>query len=315
MKKMIYEKPIYDTIKEIDETTKKSILLVGNRLVGKSTVVDNYLRFNDFFAIDCTYTEDELLMITDNKMYKLYHICLIISKILKGIDNMYPICMNYFKEYEANIKIILYNIRNMFMVDNYSNKEALFGKELCEHPELLLDEFCNCLKKHLDTNYLTIVLDDFDALGNSSSRYQLLLYTLLKDRLRTIYVVSDKEVIDNSEKSNRLLRNNDIVRVNYSENIDYVKKILDMLVINNLSTNKIINFNDRVSFLLRDDTIELLIKITNGNILEMYYIIMHLYKYRNSIPNELYNSFIKEYYNNRLLNTSFGIKKERKLHI
>ena len=314
---MVYEKPVYDTIKEIDDTTKKSILLVGNISVGKTTVIDNYLKLNDIFAIDCTYTEDELLMITDKNIYKLYHICLIISKILKGIEDIYPIYVNYYKEYEANIKLIMYNIKNMFMIGDYSQKEELFGKELCNNPEILFNEFCDTLKRHFDPNYLTIILDNFDALGNSSSRYQQVVYGLLKESLRTIYVVSDQEVIGNTSKKDILLRDNDIVRVNYSEDVANVKKILDMMLINSLFKDKIVNFDDRVIFLLDDDLVELLIKLTNGNLLEMYKITMQLYKHRNEFSKELYKKFIIDYYNSRLelQEESFAVKRERKLHI
>ena len=314
MEKTIFEKPVFDAICKIDDSDKKSILLVGNNAAGKSTVVDNYLKFNSAYAVDCTYTEDELLLIRDKKVYILYHICMIIEKILKYIESTYPICINYLKEYQANIKIILFNIRNLFMIDNYDKKEELFGKELCEHPEKLLDEFCIILKRYFDYEWLTLVLDNFDKLGSSSSRFQLTIYKLLSDRLRTIYVVSDIDVINDSTKRKELQVNNEIVDVNYSTNIEYVKKILDLMFVRSLSNNKIVNLKERPSFIFNTQIIELLIEITNGNLNEMYNIVFNIYKNKRFISPEYYERFIKDYYYTNIYPIK-EMQRERKLHI
>lgn len=314
MENTIIKKPIDEVIDKLDKAEKSSVFLVGGRGTGKSLIVNNYLEENRGLAIDCTYTEEELLNISDRNIYKLYHICMIINKILNFIEEMYPLCSYYFKEYQLNIKIILFNIKSMFVVNNYDKKEELFGKELYNNPELILNDFCKLLKRRFDYESITLILDNFDALGNSSSRFQKTIYELLNNRIKTIFVLSSNDALNNRKL---LEKDNSIVEANYTKDINYVKSILDLMIIKELRSKRFVNLEDRVSFLLDDDIIELLIENTNGDINEMYSIVYKLYQNKNSMPKELYRTFILESCNNRLeiLSQFSEIKRERKLYI
>lgn len=312
----IYEKPLFGVIEEINSSKNDTILLAGNRGTGKTTVINEYLKDNGSnLRVNCNYNIEELLKIEDKNIFKLYHVCLLINKILNYLFSKNEVYKEYFNDFLYNIKLIIFNIKNMYVAGNYDNKLEMFGP-LVDEPEILLDSFVNRLSKLMDVNTMKIVIDDFDSVMESSALFQKTIYNLLKNRLNSLLVISAREVIKSEDRRKELKANNDFIMINYSFDIATVREILDKLLVNEMNRIGRVDLGKRVRFILDDELIKTLIELTKGNIVEMYNCVLSLYYNINTIPRGFYQEYIINYFNDRKeLFEINGVYRERKLHI
>lgn len=93
-------------IKNLINETDSDILLVGKRGYGKTTILKEVEKYSDKekMLVNGTVKLGEKIFLVDRDVYNLYHICLIIKKILLNIRTKYiPEYMNYFGEFETQI--------------------------------------------------------------------------------------------------------------------------------------------------------------------------------------------------------------------
>lgn len=309
------EKDIIDTIKKSD----KDIFVVGTRGIGKTTTLNDVLnKENDKFIINGTLNDMEYILLRDRNISDLYYICLTIKKIIIYLKERYT--EKYISEFiffEIYIDSILKQIYFMFMTDTYKNDTNLINGDVYNTPEVLLDEFLGLLSKKMDIKDLVLVIDKFDEIGGSSQMYQEFIYNKLKSYLRLIMTISDKKVVNNDNSLNEFSKDNEIVKLDYSMDIESVKEILDKEIKRSFIRNNL-GMQYNLSFVLSDETIELMIKKTNGNLFDMLNAIRYLYYHIKELNKNEYDVYIIDYIDNVInRNPIFTgiIIPERKLYI
>lgn len=309
------EKDIIDTIKKSD----KDIFVVGTRGIGKTTTLNDVLnKENDKFIINGTLNDMEYILLRDRNISDLYYICLTIKKIIIYLKERYT--EKYISEFiffEIYIDSILKQIYFMFMTDTYKNDTNLINGDVYNTPEVLLDEFLGLLSKKMDIKDLVLVIDKFDEIGGSSQMYQEFIYNKLKSYLRLIMTISDKKVVNSDNLLNEFSKDNEIVKLDYSMDIESVKEILDKEIKRSFIRNNL-GMQYNLSFVLSDETIELMIKKTNGNLFDMLNAIRYLYYHIKELNKNEYDVYIIDYIDNVInRNPIFTgiIIPERKLYI
>lgn len=309
------EKDILDTIKK----SNKDIFVVGTRGIGKTITLNGVLnKENDKFIINGTLNDMEYILLRDRNISDLYYICLTIKKIIIYLKERYT--EKYISEFiffEIYIDSILKQIYFMFMTDMYKNDTNLINGDIYNTPEVLLDEFLGLLSKRLDIKDLVLVIDKFDEIGGSSQMYQEFIYNKLKSYLRLIMTISDKKVVNSDNLLNEFSKDNEIVKLDYSMDIESVKEILDKEIKRSFIRNNL-GMQYNLSFVLSDETIKLMIKKTNGNLFDMLNAIRYLYYHIKELNKNEYDTYIIDYIDNVInRNPIFTgiIIPERKLYI
>lgn len=277
--------------------TKKDIIIAGLPGTGKTTVINNTLTYNeDSIIFNGTLKDTEYLCLRENNIFDLYHVCLIIKKILLKIKKNYlDKYMINFVFFDIYINNIIKQIYDMSMTDIYEKETSLINKEIIDTPEILLDKLFSLISKELDIKVFSLIIDDFDKIGEGSQRYQELIYNRLKSYLRLIITISDKNIVNNLEKMQEFSIDNEVIKLDYSNNIEIVRKILNEEVRNNFIKTRKVSMTYNLYFILNDDTIELMIKKTNGNLFDMLNAIRYLYSNIEELDRSEYSTFILNY--------------------
>lgn len=298
----------------------KDILVVGTRGTGKTTMINDLLQTdNDKVVIDGTLKYTESLFLKDKDIYNLYQTCLIIKKIINDIKNRYE--EKYIKEfilYEMHIDNIIRQIYFMGMTDIYKKGTDIINEELLNMPEILLDRLLNLMNKKLDLKDITLVIDNFDVVEGSSQNYQRFIYNRIKSYLRLILTISDKNVVNNDTLLKDFNKDNEIVKMDYSKDIDSVRNILDNEVRNTFIRKQHYSMGYNLNFVLSNETIGLMIKKTNGNLFDMLTAVRDLYYHIKDLDVSEYNSYIIDFIDKEInKNPMFTgvIIPERKLYI
>lgn len=316
MKKEIVKKPVLDTINKIDNSSKGIILLSGGYNTGKSTVLEEYKKEESGrLVVDCTMASEDYIFIPKKNVYRLYQICIILSKLTDFIKENYPDYYDLFFGFVATTRMIMVNIKSMYMKASYGEKEILF-EDLYYNSDQLIDQFLTKSLKIFDNEEFTLLIDDFDINNVSSDSYQKELYSILKGKFHTILAVSDNR-LSKDDFRKRLLVDNDIVDVNYSYDIDYVREILDQMIVNEMIRVKDFDFRKRIMFILTDSVVEKLIILTNGNITEMYKAVICLADAMKYISKDKYIEFLNNYFEEKQEQNKelIGMIRERRLNI
>jgi len=229
MEGKIYLEPVNKVINKINSTAKDSIILLGYPGTGKSLILDEYQKNSNFknIIINGSLQNFEYIFIPDKEIFNLYQICLIIEKMILYVNKNYSekIYKN-FMFIENTICNILKNINCMIIIKNYGYKQ-LIDKRYLKNPEILLENFIYVAMKSIDYKTLTLIIDNFDSIGESSISYQKYLYNTLSKYLKVIFAISDSKVINDKNKIENLSIKNDIIEVNYSFDIETIKIILN----------------------------------------------------------------------------------------
>lgn len=310
------ENAIINALNESD----KDILVVGTRGTGKSTMINDLLQNdNDKVVIDGTLEYTESLFLKETGIYNLYQTCLIIKKIISDIKKGYE--EKYIKEfifYEMYVDRIIKQIYFMGMTDIYRKETDIINEELLNMPEILLDRLLNLMSKKLDLKDITLVIDNFDVVEGSSQSYQKFIYNRIKSYLRLILTVSDKSVVNNDLVLKEFSKDNEIVKMDYSQDVNSVRDILDNEVRNTFIRKQYYSMRYNLNFVLSNETIELMIKKTNGNLFDMLTAIRYLYYHIKTLDASEYNSYIIDFIDNEINKSPIFtgvVIPERKLYI
>lgn len=288
--------PIVDALSK----TNKDIILAGNRGTGKTTIINDAINNNDgYILINGTVNNMEYLFLKERNIYNLYHVCLIIKKILLNIKNFnfdeYMLNFNFFDRY---INHVIQQIYFMSLIDKYEHCEKVIAKEIIDKPELLLDNLLGLISKKIDIKDFSIVIDDFDKIGGGSQLYQEFVYKRLKQYFRLIIAISDNKVVNNPDSLQKFRNDNEVIKLNYSSDIEMVRRIfLDEIKKYYIKTPKVLLKKD-LYFSLDDVTIELMIKKTNGNLFDMLSALRYLFNHADNLDMNEYGFFMIDYIEN-----------------
>ena len=264
-----YLKPINNKIEEIKKAPSKGIFLVGEEGSGKTSTLLEYVKRNKNTnnpVIDITLVGNYSLIIYGN-IAKLFQMCNIIQKMLlyiKDVDlNNY---IDHFIFFDAKITNIQRDIVTMYSLGKYNIENTSIDKDILNNPEILLEDFLSKLFNYLNYQDITVILDNFDVEKPYMYLYQTYIYKLLKKYFKVVATISDPNVINNPEYLNALAQNNSLVMMDYNRNVNVVKNILNY-AFKQTQNKKVIS--KRIDFIFDDNTINELIKKTNGNIFKM----------------------------------------------
>ena len=316
MEREIVKEPVLDIINKIDNSSKGTILLSGGYNTGKSTVLEEYKKEKlGKLVVDCTMASEDYIFIPEKKVYRLYQICLLLNKLTDFIKEEHPDYYDLVFGFVTTTRMIMVNIKSMYMKASYTEKEILF-EDLYYNPDQLIDQFLTKALKIFDNEEFTLLIDDFDINNVSSDSYQKELYSILKGKIHTIIAVSDNRLVQEDFRK-KLLVDNDIVDINYSYNIDYVRKILDQMIVNEMIRVQDFDFRKRIMFFLADSVIEKLIILTNGNITEMFKAVIRLADAMKYISRDKYIEFLNNYFEEKKEQDKelIGMIRERRLNI
>lgn len=285
-------------IKNLINETDSDILLVGKRGYGKTTILKEVAKYSDRekMLVNGTVKLGEEIFLVDRDVYNLYHICLIIKKILLNIRTKYiPEYMNCFVEFEIQMDNILRQIGYMNMTGIHRRVTKLITEDLYSRPEILLDEILRLISKYLNIKDLTLIVDNFDEVDYSSKRYQEFLYNRIKEYINLILTISDERVIDNNSLLEDFSEDNEVIKLDYSTSLDSVKEILEQEVHEILSRDKVFVLNHQLKYVLSDETILLMIEKTNGNLFDMLNALRTLYHHIDELDVIECNAYILNY--------------------
>lgn len=280
------------------EQTNKSIMLAGGEGVGKSyilnrAVVDNN---NKLFLVNGTFTVDEHRILHSTNITEIYHICLIIKKIIQYIKINYTNeYLTKFVMYDNYIDNILRRINIMYLTGIYTNERKVVDEELYENPELMMDNFLQMLFNCIDISKVYLIIDEFDKGCRVGTVYQKLIYEKLKKYMTVIMTISDKSVINDESKLETFSHQNDIVKLEYTKDVEIIADILDKDISDYMKrfSKTPIHFSTRE--LLGDEVIGLMIQKTKGNLFDLLTAIRHFYNHMSELTKEEYAIFILDH--------------------
>ena len=283
LKPTIVNEPILKVTRNLSPSKDNPAFLVGQIGAGKTTVLNYYkdnLREN---VVDITLENEDVISSYNHKLLKLYHISLVIKKLLLYVSLNFPLAYRRnFLFLDAEINHLLKLCRSHFQVGSYENihKDDLsFVND--NTAEELINKFIRLAIKSFDYQTLTLIIDNFDMPVPGAKSYQKIIYYTLKKYFPLILSISDQELLNNSS----LNKNNEIVTIDYNFDIPTLYEILNRYLIKNLLL-PLSALNERgLNHLINADVMEYMIKKTNGNIKKMELAVNILYKHLDSISN------------------------------
>ena len=256
-KDLLVEDVITNIIEQIQNTSKDVIFLQGNNGSGKTTIINEISKLQNVINITINYDEKKYFI--NKNIQNIYHILLIIKKII-----LYYININN----DFKIEFLFYyrrinNLLNIINIEYIAKKEKAFmlivpkilNIDYNELLEELLDNLSHCI---INSNNL-LILDDFDLVVNNIN-YQNYIYNKLKNKFRVLYAINN-----NHNLSNNILNESQIITIEYNYDDKIIEDILDKysLYYNLIDKN---NLKTRIRFVISNNNINKLINITNGNI-------------------------------------------------
>lgn len=303
------------------ESTNKSIMLAGSEGVGKSYILNRALEenHNKIFLVNGTVNYDESITLIDSNLSELYHISLIISKILQYIKVHYPKeYMTKFVLYENYLDGIFRRIKSIYITGIYNNAKNVVESSIYENPEILMENFLQVLTSNIELSQIFLIVDEFDKGNGASTIYQKLIYNKLRNYMTIIMTISDKEVINDADKLNEYSGENNIITLDYTKDLEIVSSILDEEIMKyemRFGNPKLI-FKSRI--LLGDEIIWLMIQKTKGNLFSMLTAIRYLRSNMDKLTKDEYGTFILDYIDKEINKSPFisgVIPITRKLYI
>lgn len=285
----LYLNPVSDCIDKLNSTAENRVFLYGLPGSGKTVVLNEFekdLHSKNIQALNATKTFDELNIIENKRLFKLYEICLLIKKIQAYIVNVYGDYVNeelifFLKRIDNYLRQIFYT----YYVKDFKNLDSIFSSAILNNPETLLEYYLSHLDSRLGIKDIIIILDSFDK--GTSRTYQEIYYEVISTYLKTIMSISDENYEDKvGEKT-------DVVKVNYNENVDVMFEIIDRFIItNNLHKG---DFSKRIRFLLDSKDMALLIEKTNGNLFDILRAVRFIYTKTSIISSSFFKNVLFTY--------------------
>lgn len=285
----LYLNPVSDCIDKLNSTAENRVFLYGLPGSGKTVVLNEFekdLHSKNIQALNATKTFDELNIIENKRLFKLYEICLLIKKIQAYIVNVYGDYVNeelifFLKRIDNYLRQISY----IYYVKDFKNLDSIFPSAILNNPETLLEYYLSHLDSRFGIKDIIIILDSFDK--GTSKTYQEIYYEVISTYLKTIMSISDENYEDKvGEKT-------DVVKVNYNENVDVMFEIIDRFIItNNLHKG---DFSKRIRFLLDSKDMALLIEKTNGNLFDILRAVRFIYTKTSIISPSFFKNVLFTY--------------------
>lgn len=285
----LYLNPVSDCIDKLNSTAENRVFLYGLPGSGKTVVLNEFekdLHSKNIQVLNATKTFDELNIIENKRLFKLYEICLLIKKIQAYIVNVYGDYVNeelifFLKRIDNYLRQISY----IYYVKDFKNLDSIFSSTILNNPETLLEYYLSHLDSRLGIKDIIIILDSFDK--GTSKTYQEIYYEVISTYLKTIMSISDENYEDKvGEKT-------DVVKVNYNENVDVMFEIIDRFIItNNLHKG---DFSKRIRFLLDSKDMALLIEKTNGNLFDILRAVRFVYTKTSIISSSFFKNVLFTY--------------------
>lgn len=283
--------PVDKINKEILKSDSKRIILTGGRGSGKSTVLYSLEKrglgteeqtINTFFDSVGTfdYIPSENII---NEVYRHKYELSFCFKMLAYIKNNYPfIYEKEFKDiYEVldEISVEFVNTINMGIFENYKQNKFSQFLETMSIAKSLVERIRNVL----EVEKLNLSIDRFDWTNNSSRLSQKILneYFPLFDK---VILTSDDDELNLMPICNFLInyKDYDIKRLNYGENLEIVKMILQRHI---ATQERFKNFDINN---ITDNVVMTMIDASANNISCMIRAIVHLVELHDYYPN-MYN--------------------------
>ncbi len=272
-KDLLVEDVITNIIEQIQNTSKDVIFLQGNNGSGKTTIINEISKLPN--VINITINFDEKKYFINKNIQNIYHILLIIKKIILYYINLNNDFKMEFLFYYRRIN----NLLNIINIEYIAKKEKAFMLIIpkiinIDYVELLEELNKNLNHCNINNNYL-LVLDDFDLIVNNVN-YQNYIYNKLKNKFKVLYAINN-----NHNLSNNILKETQIITIEYNYNDKIIEDILDKysLYYNLIDKN---NLKTRIRLVLSQNNINRLINITNGNITLMKQFIYLFYENLNA---------------------------------
>ena len=194
-KDLLVEDVITNIIEQIQNTSKDVIFLQGNNGSGKTTIINEISKLQNVINITINYDEKKYFI--NKNIQNIYHILLIIKKII-----LYYININN----DFKIEFLFYyrrinNLLNIINIEYIAKKEKAFmlivpkilNIDYNELLEELLDNLSHCI---INSNNL-LILDDFDLVVNNIN-YQNYIYNKLKNKFRVLYAINNNHNLSNN---------------------------------------------------------------------------------------------------------------------
>jgi len=283
MKQYIVKQPINNIIKEINES-KSSVVLFGTVGSGKTTVIREYIKNSadlDKVVVDGTIKLGEYLEIDSNEISNLYYVCLIIKKTLLNIEVRYE---DIYIEHFTDLMSLVCELVNLIQ-NTYRYNKSFRDIKISPSANKLFDSFCNLLNDRLQNKEVEIIIDNFDKLGYSDSKFQKFINRKL-NLLKFIISVSDARIVAKEAS---------LINIDYSFDIAVVRKILDRESIKFILKSEDIDLESRLNLILSDNTIKKMILITDGNIRDMIMAIIRFYVNIKNLEKEEYEKYIIDF--------------------
>ena len=310
IEKGIYLEPVQSVITDINGNLDKNILLTGVQGGGKSVVLNELLKeqTQGVELIDGSVKNGEFIQL-HGRLFNLYHICLLVKKMILHVQTTAPQEYDLFQSLDTQVSDILNRINLICTMGGIAKEEKYIDKYILENPECLIENFIRIATLILDYQQITLILDDFDKIGQSSLQYQKLMYTTLKkfEQLKFIATVSSDDVLNDYIRLEELRKKECLVNVGYSFDTQVVKTILGMK-----------KEEQNLADILKDKTISSMSLLTNGNLIEIESAYIHLCEMLPKLNKEDYDREVLIYISS-VINKSPMItgknKFERKLYI
>lgn len=317
--RFIYKKPINEIVDKITSSKKNVVFIAGQGGSGKTCILNSLISSGNYKrpVIDGSIEINEYAQIYDYEVYKVYHVCLIIKKIINYIKKHYFV-IDDLRFFEAYINNIFDCVMQIIMMYKYEEKANILNEEIIRNPEALLDEL-SFLIIYLNLEEMVVVLDNFDTAEYASNYYQKYLYDLLKKRVKLIATISDSSIINDENIKSQIGLKHEIISVNYSNDVFTVKRIFEK----ELNSLRYYSGNGKIYYMidyfLDNDTVEEMIKKTNGDLDKMLRALRALYAHLDELTREEYDKYILNYIDQELENSNVYISRYlgpvRKLHL
>ena len=276
--KKVVMSPLCEMLNEMD-LKRKNVIIHGSDGGGKTTLLKEVMfRWNDQerLLVDATLKKEEYTGLADNLDYDLYYVCLIIRKILISLENNFPDEFKmHFGEFSKKILLISELVRNNEISD----------KELVSDPFTLIDELLNLIVNHLGYEVITLIMDDIDRKGDASNKLKNLIYGRLKNYFN--FIVTTSEEPDSNE-----LDGEQIIKIDYNNNIGIVKEILAQEAYELMLEKDKYDSRFRVGFLFSNDFISEMIIVSNNNLYYMINAMRDFYKHIDELTEDEYKIYL-----------------------
>ncbi len=220
--------PVYKCSSDILNSSSKKVILSGGRNVGKSTVLSRMEHWGINTNNQTIWMKfDKVLNFQNNPYYdstflEHFYELMISLKLLSYVKKYYPLTCSYFSDIDS----VLIQICNE--TDNYINNAYYEKLKISKYlkwgeiSSIIYDK----IKKMEHVDYINCAIDNFDWINHSNMGTQqfLIAYEKIFDKM---FITVDDPKVNYNVFKNRLIKDEyDIIDINYSKDINWVKEII-----------------------------------------------------------------------------------------